>query len=61
MTTPTAASATAKERMNQLAAECSRRVLVTRKITKPFPEAVTIDSNKPRILIQFSISFYHAS
>ena len=55
---PTPKSATAKERTNQLAEECSRRVVAIRKITKPFPVAVTTESNQPIMLNQFSISLW---
>ena len=55
-TIPTAKSANAKEKTNQLAEACSLRILATRKTTKPFPAAVTIESNQPRMLNQLTIS-----
>ena len=47
---PTPKSATADDRMSQLAEECNRRFLATRKTTKPFPAAVKTERNQPRIL-----------
>ena len=54
-------SATAKEKTNKLAErECNWRFLATRKITKPFPAAVTIETSQPNALNQFSIAFVNS-
>lgn len=53
---PTAQSATANDRTNQLAEECRRRLLVMKTTTKPFPRTVKMESNQPRKLNHTSIA-----
>ena len=47
MANPTKKSATARERTNQLAEEWSRRITITRTITKPLPATVEIVRSQP--------------